>query len=155
MRSAGVSRSVVPAILPHPTVPSGTVIWRRANNLLCCDLAAAMAHYSSRIRFEETLDVRSMAPSSNEEVIMKEIEVGRVTDYFAHIGVVAIEVTAEGIKVGDTLRFKGHTTDFTQKITSMQVEHAQVEEAPVGSSVGIKVKDRVRTHDEVLKVIED
>jgi translation initiation factor IF-2 len=86
---------------------------------------------------------------------MKEIEVGRVADYFAHIGVVAIEVTAEGIKVGDTLHFKGHTTDFTQKITSMQIEHAQVEEAPVGSNVGIKVKDRVRTHDQVLKVTEE
>lgn len=86
---------------------------------------------------------------------MNEIEVGRVEDYFAHIGVVAIEVTAEGIKVGDTLHFKGHTTDFMQKITSMQVEHEQVEEAPVGSNVGLKVKDRVRTHDHVFKVIEE
>ena len=86
---------------------------------------------------------------------MNEIEVGKVADYFAHIGVVAIEVTAEGIKVGDTLHFKGHTTDFTQKITSMQVEHEQVEEAPVGSNVGIKVKDRVRSHDHVFKVVDE
>lgn len=84
---------------------------------------------------------------------MKEIEVGRVADYFAHIGVVAIEVTAEGIKVGDTLHYVGHTTDFTEKIDSMQVEHETVDEAPVGSNVGIKVKERVRTHDQVLKVI--
>ena len=86
---------------------------------------------------------------------MSEIEIGRVEDYFAHIDVVAIEVTAEGIKVGDTLHFKGHTTDFTQKITSMQVDHKSVEEAPVGTDVGIKVKDRVRTHDHVYKVVED
>jgi len=86
---------------------------------------------------------------------MKEIEVGKVADYFSHIDVVAIEVTAEGIKVGDTLHFLGHTTDFTQKITSMQVEHQAVEEAPVGSNVGIKVKERVRSHDKVLKVIEE
>lgn len=85
---------------------------------------------------------------------MEEIEVGKVTDYFAHIGVVAIDITNEGIKVGDTLHFKGHTTDFTQKITSMQVDHKSVEEAPVGSDVGIKVKDRVRTHDHVYKVVE-
>ena len=76
---------------------------------------------------------------------MSEIEIGRVEDYFAHIDVVAIEVNAEGIKVGDTLHFKGHTTDFTQKITSMQVD----------SDVGIKVKERVRTHDHVYKVVED
>jgi putative protease len=86
---------------------------------------------------------------------MSEIEIGRVEDYFAHIDVVAIEVTAEGIKVGDTLHFKGHTTDFTEKITSMQVDHKSVEEAPVGSDVGIKVKERVRTHDHVYKVVED
>ncbi len=86
---------------------------------------------------------------------MKEIEVGRVTDYFAHIDVVAIDVTAEGIKIGDTLHFRGHTTDFTHKIDSLQIEHDQVEEAGAGSSVGIKVKERARVHDVVLKVIED
>lgn len=86
---------------------------------------------------------------------MKEIEVGKVADYFVKIGVVAIEITAEGIKIGDTLHFHGHTTDFTQKITSMQVEHQDVEEAPAGSNVGIKVGDRVRSHDKVYKVIEE
>jgi len=86
---------------------------------------------------------------------MSEVEIGKVEDYFAHIDVVAIEVTAEGIKVGDTLHFKGHTTDFVQKITSMQVDHKSVEEAPVGSDVGIKVKERVRTHDHVYKVLPD
>ncbi len=85
---------------------------------------------------------------------MKEIEIGEVNDYFANIGVVAITVTAEGIKVGDTLHFKGHTTDFTQKIDSMQMEHDQVDEAPVGSQVGIKVKDRVRATDKVYKSME-
>ena len=86
---------------------------------------------------------------------MKEIEVGRVADYFKKIGVVAIEVTSEGISVGDTLHFKGHTTDFTQKVDSMQVEHENVERADVGASIGIKVKERVRTHDQVYKVIEE
>lgn len=86
---------------------------------------------------------------------MKEIEIGEVDDYFANIGVVAITVTAEGISVGDTLHFKGHTTDFTQKIDSMQIEHDSVDEAPPGSEVGIKVKDRVRTTDKVYKVVED
>jgi putative protease len=86
---------------------------------------------------------------------MKEIEVGKVADYFKKIGVVAIEVTAEGISVGDTLHFKGHTTDFTQQVDSIQVEHEKVERADVGMSIGIKVRERVRTHDQVYKVIED
>jgi putative protease len=85
---------------------------------------------------------------------MKEKEIGVVSDYFAHIGVVAVEVTAGELNVGDTLHFKGHTTDFTERVESMQIEHSQVEKAKVGDSVGIKVKDRVRKHDRVYKVIE-
>ncbi len=86
---------------------------------------------------------------------MKEIEVGRVADYFAKIGVVAIEITKEGIKVGDKLHFHGHTTDFTETVKSMQIEHDSVEEAGVGENVGIKVSERVRAHDYVFKVIEE
>jgi len=84
---------------------------------------------------------------------MEEKEVGVVSDYFARIGVVAIEVTGE-INVGDTLHFTGHTTDFTQVVESMQVEHEQVMKAKKGDSIGIKVTDRVRKHDKVYRVIE-
>lgn len=86
---------------------------------------------------------------------MKEIEVGTIQDYFAKVGVAAIGVTAHGIKVGDELHFKGHTTDFNQTVESLQVEHAQIPEAGVGASVGIKVKDRVRKGDTVFKVVEE
>ena len=86
---------------------------------------------------------------------MKEIEVGKVADYFAKIGVVAIEVTGAEIQVGDTLHFVGHTTDFTDKVGSMQIEHDVVDTAPPGSNVGIKVNERVRTHDKVFKVTAD
>jgi hypothetical protein len=85
---------------------------------------------------------------------MKETEIGAVQDYFARIGVAAIGVTASGIKVGDQLHFKGHTTDFTMAVESLQVEHAQVSEAGVGASVGIKVPDRVRAGDKVFKIVE-
>ena len=83
----------------------------------------------------------------------KEIEVAQVEDYFSHIGVVAVKVTAEGIRIGDVLHFKGHTTDLIVEVGSMQIEHESVKEAKVGDSVGIKVGDRVRTHDKVYKVI--
>jgi putative protease len=86
---------------------------------------------------------------------MKEIDVGHVDDYFSKIDVVAIKVEKEGISVGDTLHFKGHTTNFTQQIGSMQIEHEAVQTAGVGANVGIKVKERVRKHDHVYKVIED
>jgi putative protease len=86
---------------------------------------------------------------------MKEIEVGVVQDYFAKIGVAALAVIAHGIKVGDEIHFKGHTTDFSQRVDSLQIEHAQVSEAGPGASVGTKVKDRVRIGDKVYKVAEE
>ena len=85
---------------------------------------------------------------------MKEIEVGVVRDYFAKIGVAALDVTAHGLKIGDEIHFKGHTTDYSQIVDSLQVEHAQVTEAGAGASVGTRVKDRVRIGDKVLKVVE-
>jgi translation elongation factor EF-1alpha len=86
---------------------------------------------------------------------MAEQKIGRVTHYGAKIGVAGIEITAGEVQVGDTIRFKGHTTDFTQRLDSMQVEHDPVTVARAGDSVGLKVADHVRDHDEVYKVTED
>ena len=83
---------------------------------------------------------------------MEEIEVGKITHYFGHLGVAAIDVTGE-IKVGDTLHIKGHTSDFTEVIESMQVEHASVTVAKPGDKIGIKVKEHTREHDIVYKVV--
>jgi translation initiation factor IF-2 len=86
---------------------------------------------------------------------MAEEKIGRVTHYWAKIGVAGIEITAGEVRVGDTIRFKGHTTDFNQRVDSMQVEHDPVAVARAGDSVGLKVADHVRDHDEVFKVTED
>lgn len=85
---------------------------------------------------------------------MPEEEVGRVSDYFAKIGVAAIDLTGT-LSVGDTIHIKGHTTDFTMTVDSIQIEHQNVEKANPGDSIGIKVKDRVRDNDIVYKVTEE
>jgi len=82
-----------------------------------------------------------------------EVEVGVVDDFFAHVGVVALKVTADKLKIGDTLHFKGHTTDFSEQIKSMQIDHESVEEAKKGDDIGIKVSEKVRIHDKVFKVV--
>lgn len=84
---------------------------------------------------------------------MKEIKIGKVSTYFAHPEAAAIELEG-GVKVGDTIHIKGHTTDFEQKIESMEIENESIEEAKPGDSIGIKVKERVRPNDLVYKVIE-
>ncbi len=84
-----------------------------------------------------------------------EEEVGKITHFFSHLNVGIIQVTYGTIKVGDKIHFKGHTTDFFQTIDSMQREHAAIAQAAKGESAGIKVKDPVREHDLVFKIIED
>jgi putative protease len=84
---------------------------------------------------------------------MEEIEVGEVSHYFSKIGVAAIKITADSIKVGDTIHVKGHTSDFTQQIDSLQVEHTQVQVAKPGDIIGLKIKDHAREGDKVFKVI--
>lgn len=82
---------------------------------------------------------------------MADEKVGIVNDYFARIGVAGVDLVGS-LRVGDTVRFRGHTTDFEQVVESMQIEHAQVEQAGPGDSVGIKVLDRVRPGDVVYRV---
>lgn len=81
----------------------------------------------------------------------EEIQIGKVTHYYPKISVAVVEVTEGSIKAGDELHIKGHTTDFRQKVASMQVEHEKVEMAQPGMSVGMKVDEPVRAHDVVYK----
>lgn len=85
---------------------------------------------------------------------MPEIEIGKVTHYFGHVQVAAIELSAP-LSVGDRIRIVGHTTDCLETIGSMQIEHQSVTQAKPGDSIGIKVADRVRPHDKVFKIVQE
>lgn len=85
---------------------------------------------------------------------MAEKEIGVITHYFSHIGVGVIDIKKGTLKVGDKIHIKGATSDFTQKVESMQVEHKKIEKAKKGDDIGIKVKDDVRKHDKVFKVTD-
>lgn len=82
---------------------------------------------------------------------MPEELIGRVTHYFPRPQVGVVKLTAD-VKIGDVLRFRGHTTDFEQQITSMEIEHGGVDQATPGDEVAIKVDDRVRRGDDVYRV---
>ncbi|MEE9539206.1 MAG: translation elongation factor-like protein [candidate division NC10 bacterium] len=84
---------------------------------------------------------------------MSETQVGRVTRYFGKVGVAAIEIGDGDLHIGDTIRVRGKTTDFSQVVESMQLEHQVVQTAVPGQLVGIKVQERVREHDLVYKVV--
>jgi len=83
-----------------------------------------------------------------------EEKVGTVTGYYTKLGVAAIHLTDGDLGVGDQIRILGHTTDFSQPVESLQVEHRSVERAERGSEVALKVRERVRPHDQVFRVRE-
>ena len=86
---------------------------------------------------------------------MSEVKVGKVTHYFGHLQVAVFEITDGELNVGDTVRIAGHTTNLTQPIETMQVEHQMVQSAKAGQSVAVKVNQHVRKHDVVFKVLPE
>lgn len=81
----------------------------------------------------------------------EEKKIGTVFLYYNKIGVAAIKLEGK-LAIGDMIHIKGHTTDFKQKLESMQIDMKPLKEAKARDEVGIKVKDRVRPNDVVYKV---
>jgi putative protease len=86
---------------------------------------------------------------------MVEEKIGIVEHYFSKVGVAAIKITQGELKIGDTIHFVGATTDFKQKIESMEINRVPVENVKAGDDVGIKIKEKVREHDVVYKIPEE
>jgi len=85
-----------------------------------------------------------MSEMSNRDAI------GVVREYFRKPGVAAVQILRGRVKIGDTVRFSGHTTDFAQRIESIQVNHQDISEAGEGDFVGILVTDKVRENDHMF-----
>jgi len=85
---------------------------------------------------------------------MAEEEIGVVVKFFSKPSVAAIDITKGSIKKGDALMYKGHTTDFTEEVTSIEIDNQSVDEANIGDMIGIQVKERVRENDIVYKVVD-
>lgn len=77
--------------------------------------------------------------------------VGKIIHYFPHVKAAVIKLSAP-LSVGDKIKVKGHTTDFTQIITSMQMDRVDIKTAKPKQEIGLLVNSRVRQHDIVYKV---
>lgn len=78
-----------------------------------------------------------------------------MTHFFKGPSVAVVKVVEGHIAVGDNVRFLGHTSDFNERITSMEVDHQKVERADAGDEVAIQVIARARPHDQVFRVVPD
>ncbi len=83
---------------------------------------------------------------------MAEEPVGIITHFFKGPSVAVVRLTEGPVAVGDKIRIVGHTSDFTETIASMEVDHAKVDRAAKGDEVAIKVIARAREHDRVFKI---
>ena len=83
-----------------------------------------------------------------------EIEIGKVTHYYNHLNVAVLRLS-DGLKLGDKIHIQGHTTDFTQRVGSMEVEHHSVVWVKPGDEVAVKVIEPVHEHDVVYRVVEE
>jgi len=103
---------------------------------------------SQKIRKKSKI-VKIVKPKSVEQAVA----VGEITHYFSKIEVCVIKVTKGEIHVGDKIQIKGAATDFSQTITSLQIESVNVNKARKGQLVGLKVSQKVKAGDKVYKVI--
>jgi translation elongation factor EF-1alpha len=82
-----------------------------------------------------------------------EVEIGRVTHFYSHLSVAVLQLN-ENLKLGDKIHILGHTTDFVQRVNSIEVEHHPVVWVKPGDHVAIKVIEPVREHDIVYRILE-
>lgn len=82
---------------------------------------------------------------------MSGVRVGEVTHFFDRINVAVIQLN-NTLKIGDNVHFLGHGSDFSQEVTSMQIEHESVQEAKKGQEIAIKVTKPVKKHTSVFLI---
>ncbi len=82
-----------------------------------------------------------------EEPASREEAIGTVTHYYSHLNVAIIQINKGTLKTGDKIRIKGHSTDFSQIVESMEYEHQHTDLASAGQNVGIKIAEHAREHD--------
>ncbi len=77
--------------------------------------------------------------------------IGDVKHFYTGIKVAIVKFKLP-VKAGSSVRFKGATTDFAQKLESMQFDHEPVRLAKKGKLIGVRVKKRVREGDSIYRV---
>jgi hypothetical protein len=80
-----------------------------------------------------------------------EICIGEVTHFYSRIYVAVLELSDE-INTGNLVHILGHTTDFFQRVRSMEIDHRPIQTGATGKEVALKVLQSVRRGDLIYKV---
>ena len=98
---------------------------------------------------KKSTNAKKKTASQSKKSAPKEQVVGVVTHYFPHVEAAVVKLK-KPLANGDTVLIKGSTTDFKQRIESMQIDHVPIQKAKKGDEIGLQVKKRVREHDLLL-----
>jgi hypothetical protein len=91
-------------------------------------------------------------PSLPAQPAPPEERIGVVTHYYSHLSVATLRLDSGTLRVGDMIHIRGHTTDFSQRVESLEVNHAPATEVGPNDDFGLKVAQHAREHDVVYKV---
>ena len=76
------------------------------------------------------------------------VTVGRVTDWYARAGAVAVRLESGGVRLGDRIRIVGPATGFRETVLEeLRVDDVPANHAEKGSVVSFPMKERVRPGD--------
>ena len=83
---------------------------------------------------------------------MTEMKIGKITHYYNNLHVATVNITDGELHIGDMIHVEGHTSNFMQKICSMELEHESTDVAKPGDIVGIAIDECARENDSVYVV---
>jgi hypothetical protein len=108
---------------------------------------------ATKPRIKTTSSKKSNAkqkPAKAQEKLPKELLVGEITHYFPKIQVVVLKTTSGVVNVGDHIHIQGQSTNFVQKIKSLQIESIDVKSVKKGQLAGLKVDKEAKVGDKVF-----
>ena len=56
-------------------------------------------------------------------------ETGIITHYYPKVNAAVVKLTKGSLSVGDNIVIKGHTSDFKEKVVSIQLDHMPIQNA--------------------------
>ena len=95
--------------------------------------------------------VRSKSAKTKKTSQIKEVLIGRITHFFPKVSAGVIKLRAP-LKLQDRVHIRGHTTDFIQQISSLQINNKSIKSASSGKVIGFLSLKRVRRRDKVYKI---
>ena len=78
--------------------------------------------------------------------------IGKIAHFYPKISVAVVDLD-DTLKVGDKILIERASGAFEQTVTSMQMEHKNVQAAKKGQSVGLRVDNETKEGAKVYKVM--